>query len=334
MANARQGIALCSLCLALTHVAYAQDAATVAEGLFREGVELLHKGEIDQACTKLSESQRLDPSSGTLLNLGDCHEKQGKFASAWGDFLAAQRLAKSQGRPERADEAQKRAAAVEPKLSRLKIVLTEKLPGTRVKVDEVTLEAGALGSSIPIDPGKHSVVISAPGYSELSLDVTIGAERDAQTLTVPHLERAPVTDGPTTSTPVKSSSARRQSPRQPVDSGSPTFAYVVGGLGVVALGAGTVFAFLARSAYDDAKSECPTRTGCSERAMDLRDKAQTRANFANIGIGAGIVGIGVATVLLVTRPSETKEPNVRSSWSVVPTASRTSASISLGGELF
>ena len=57
--------------------------AACAEALFLKGKELLASGSVDEACSLFSESLRIDPATGTLMNLADCEERQGKFASAW-----------------------------------------------------------------------------------------------------------------------------------------------------------------------------------------------------------------------------------------------------------
>src|SRR5258706_7717246 len=76
-----------------------------AEALFREGRELLAAGKVAEACLKFGESQRQDPSPGTLLNLAACHAKQGKAASAWAEYLAAKRAALTANRSDLAEEA-------------------------------------------------------------------------------------------------------------------------------------------------------------------------------------------------------------------------------------
>lgn len=329
--------------LALTSysaLAAAQSSASVAEGLFREGRALMTQGDYAAACSKLAESQRLDPSAGTLLNLGACQEKQGKVASAWATFLAAQRLARTQNRTNIMEEAAQRASELEPKVSYLKVVLAARVPGIRVKIDDVELESAALDSKIPVDPGERTVVVVAPGHKSVEMKVSVGAERDTQTLNVPKLESEDSTSaGPGASAPEPAGPARpaHTGPRaeEATHRGSPVLAYVVGGVGLAALGVGTAFAFMAKSSYDDAESQCPTRTGCSSAALDQRDKAETRANIANVGIGLGVAGVGVAAVLLLTQPSEPprRESGFRSV-RVSPFVSRGSAGLSLTGATF
>src|SRR5688500_5414952 len=60
-----------------------------AEALFREGKALLQQGKLAEACAKFDASDRLEPSVGTELNAADCHEKNGKVATAWAGFLKA-----------------------------------------------------------------------------------------------------------------------------------------------------------------------------------------------------------------------------------------------------
>jgi hypothetical protein len=299
-ADARTKLAKLMVALSLTvsTTAWSQDKVTIAEGLFRDGRKLMEEGKLDAACPKLAESQRLDPSSGTLLNLADCHARQGRVATAWAEFLAAARLAQAQNRPSRADEARQRAAELEPKVSYLTIVLSEKVAGTSVLLDEVKLDASALDSKIPVDPGDRVVQISAPGYRPLALKVTIG-EADRQTLSVPRLEKAAAGAESPKVAPSDPSLPDRSTPDR-TEAGPPVLAYVVTGAGVVALGVGAAFGLMAKSAYDDAESQCPSHSGCSKAALDARDDADLRANISNVGVGVGVVAIGVGVFLLVT----------------------------------
>jgi hypothetical protein len=286
------------------------------------------------ACAKFAESQRLDPSSGTLLNLARCYNLQGKTATAWAKYLEAGRLARQQNRTAHADEARARAAELEPNLSYLTIVVTGLPNDATIERDDVRLEPGSLGSKLPIDPGPHLVKVRAPGYKDQQVSVTIGVAKDAQTLVVPALTPIPgaapaeLPPAPaTTETPVppaaaaNSAPARREqealSPPAPAPRVGPAFneppprdraashggsaaPWILGGVGVVGIGVGATFGVLALGSYKDADKQCPEHHACSADAMQLRSTADTQAWIANIGVGAGIVGLGIAAVLGVS----------------------------------
>jgi hypothetical protein len=65
----------------LDPAASARDRDPVAaEALFRAGRDALKRGAWAAACSKLAESQTLDPAAGTALNLAVCQEKLGNVA--------------------------------------------------------------------------------------------------------------------------------------------------------------------------------------------------------------------------------------------------------------
>src|SRR5258708_2229506 len=163
------------------------DPAT-ADALFRQGRQLMSEGKVAAACEKFSASQRIDPSSGTLLNLADCHSREGKTATAWAEFLTASRMARTQGDATRSDEASRRARELEPILSHITITVTVRTPGLRLQRDDVTLEDAAIASEIPVDPGQHVVSASAPGFATWSKSIRVGASADRQAIVVPRLE--------------------------------------------------------------------------------------------------------------------------------------------------
>src|ERR1700730_12060632 len=91
-----------------------------AQALSEEGRRLMAAGDYASACPKLSESAALDPGSGTALSLASCYEKSNKLASAWETL---QRSAAA-GRSDRVAAAKKKAAALEPRLSRMTIAVS------------------------------------------------------------------------------------------------------------------------------------------------------------------------------------------------------------------
>src|SRR5258705_13207662 len=75
--------------------------SAVAQALFDQAKQLLADGRTAEACPKLEESQRLEPRSGTLINLARCYEQLGRLASAWSKYIEAATSAKASGNTER-----------------------------------------------------------------------------------------------------------------------------------------------------------------------------------------------------------------------------------------
>ncbi len=159
-----------------------------AEALFREGRRDMERRDPAAACKKFAESQRLDPAPGTLLNLAECEEAQGRLASAWTQLRAA--LDQFPARDPRRPLAQRRVQALEPRVPKLTVRLPSDAPaGARVRRDEVELGPASLAIALPVDPGKHLVVLEAPGRASGRLEVTL---QEGQHLDVVALPGAPV----------------------------------------------------------------------------------------------------------------------------------------------
>ena len=308
--------------LLATNRASAQSLA--AEALFNEGRTLMDAGDYVHACPKLAESQRMDPGTGTLLNLGICYQKAGKTASAWGTFKEAAVLARRDNRADRVTYAQEQIALLEPGLSYLTVVVGDatKTIGLAVQVDGAALGEGAWGTAIPTDPGKHHLEATAPGRQAWTTDVELGANGDKQSTVIPALAidaLAPLAQPQEAVKPVE----EKPIAAVPERSSRKTVAYVVGGVGVAALGVGTYFGARALSSWGSRKDHC-TSAGCDAFAVSYGDDAKRYGNFANVGLGIGLVGVGVGTYLLVTAPSSSRI-------SVEPTVARDAMGMSVGG---
>src|SRR5437763_3652209 len=104
-----------------------------AQALFDEAKKLIAAGSYAPACLKLEESQRLDPGIGTLFHLADCHQRIGKTASAWAEFLEVAAQAKTSQQTEREKVARERASALESKLPRVVVNVGHAAPGLEIK---------------------------------------------------------------------------------------------------------------------------------------------------------------------------------------------------------
>lgn len=170
-------IAAVAALAAITAPAVANPAA---EQMFLDGRQLLKDGHLDEACDRFAKSQEIEPRVGTLLNLGDCRERQGKFATAWEVFLAAKTLATQQN-DGRAAEAGKRAEALAPRRAFMTLVVPaeRRVPGLAITRNDVTVPPAEWGTEIPIDPGSYTIVAKAPGYQPVSTKLEVAREGKA-----------------------------------------------------------------------------------------------------------------------------------------------------------
>lgn len=293
------GIALSLSSAAVAHAQTqptAQDQAA-AEGLFSDAKKLMAAGAFAEACPKLEESQRLDPAPGTQFKLGECYEQTGKTASAWALFLDVAAAAKSANMPDREKIARDRAAALEPKLSRLVIVVTSPANGLVVTRDGVTVGSAQWGSGVAVDPGKHPVTATAPGKQ--SWKTTIDVSGEGATVTVPPLLDAPAERPHSDAAPPAETSKGLGTQR--------TFALVAAGVGVVGVGVGSVFGLKDASKLDDAKSLC-TGNACNPAGVALRHDAVSAGNVSTIAFSVGLVALAGAAVLWFTAPNDSSTP--------------------------
>lgn len=110
----RRGEAAIASVLLVAAALPARADSSGAEVLFQEGRALLQDGDLAGACERFEASDRLEASVGTLLNLGDCREQLGETEIAHATFLAAEVLARRLGDEGRAEEAARRAGALQP----------------------------------------------------------------------------------------------------------------------------------------------------------------------------------------------------------------------------
>jgi len=170
--------------------ARAGDTST-AEHLFEEGLGAMKKQDYKAACDAFAGSNEADPSPGTQINLALCNERQGKLASAWGWYRTAAGLAEQRGQKERADLARAEAAKLEPKLHKLVIAIKPPLPeGLTVTRDGATVPSAVIGKEVPVDPGEHTIEVSAKGKQPFRQKVVVPAGPGVDRLEVPALADA------------------------------------------------------------------------------------------------------------------------------------------------
>jgi serine/threonine-protein kinase len=292
----------------LLHGALAHADAASAEALFREGRALIKQGKLDAGCDKLDASEKLESSVGTLLNLGDCREKQGRTATAWAVFRKAEALAKREGNDKkRQREAGRRADKLEGSLAKITIQVgpKSKSDGTQIKRDGETLDPAVWGTAIVVDPGEHTIIAEAPNAKPWQTTVSVG-KGGKRWVVVPTLEPVAVAPTPvpapeTITQPVPAPAVVVERPR-PVTvthtwSTTRGIGVALGVIGLGAIGGGAYYGNRSKDLEDRSNAICPDRECSDSEGLRLNDDAQTAAKRANFFFVGGGVAVAAATVL-------------------------------------
>jgi hypothetical protein len=300
--------------LAAPTVASAQsrDDIARADALFNAAKALSDSGQYADACAKFAESKRLAPGLGVTMYLADCYEHIGRTASAWTEFLAAEGLAKARN-DKRADLAHQHAQALEPKLDRLTIAVAPTVPraGLTILRDGTPVSSEELGLAVPVDPGDHAVLVSAPGHAQRTLTAHVGPDARTATVRIDSLDDtpAPPPTPPPSPAPTEGSPPPApppgEAPSSTDDPGATRRYLGIGamGLGVVGIGLGSVFGILAKNALAASNDgPCNSSDHCNSTGLSDRKDASNKATVSTVLFIAGGVFAAGGVALYFTAP--------------------------------
>jgi hypothetical protein len=317
-----------------------------AEHLFRQAIADLKSGDWSGACGKFRKSMDLDPSVSTLANLAKCSEHDGKLATAWYEYQQALSLLGEmsygpQRRQALRQGIEKEQAALEPRVPKLRIVITPIPTGLELWRDGAVVSLSVVGEPLPVDPGDHEVVARAPGLREERVRVSVesGQQVDATLVLEPDVSGPPPSAaarsaGPTAAATADSTSASPSpsaSPSVPGERGATSgekgsmqrrIAVGVGGVGVVLVGAAGYFGLRTLNLVSEMHDQCRSSGGkCEPAVIETRDRAIT-AQSTGLGLaGAGLFAVGLGVALFVTAPTATSRTgSAPGTWTVTLTS--------------
>jgi hypothetical protein len=171
-----------------------------------------------------------------------------------------------------------------------------------VTMDGAVLATQLDGKPIDIDPGAHifrfvrastanNPANSPPNNPPIEQQIIVHAGEKGRPVTASWVT-------PKAAPPAGSeTSARREAPEVPMERPVPKVAYVLGGVGIVGLGAFTYFGLSGNAKKSSLSSSCSPF--CSDSDVS---GVQTRYLVADIALAVGVVSLATAAVLIVTRP--------------------------------
>lgn len=293
---------LASAAIALS-AATAVGAPGEADKLYVEGVKLLAKGELEKAVERFEKALALERSAPLLFNLGQAQLKLGRLVAAKKSLLEAVALAEKKGPKNIVELASSALGELGDRVPQITIESPKGVSGAKIQLDGAPVMAN--GKGIDVDPGHHEVVVTASGYERLkvSLDLSEGDRERVVPKLVP-VGKGGVEPEPEAVVPEKE---RGSVPVGPL---------VLGGVGVVALGAAGYFYLQVKDLEDERKalwkeSGCPGPTcpnGEPDDAATLREDAESKARLGNIllGVGATAVVAGGVWYYFASRPKKSE----------------------------
>jgi len=279
---------------------------SAAAALFQEGRARMEAGAVSEACARFAESDRLEPAAGTELNLADCYEHEGRLASAWIVFGAAESDARRLGRAAWVTIAKTRAQLLAPRLPRLKLVLAGPEDGAdEVRIDATKLGFTALETPIPVDPGPHEIEAFVRGVRVFHASVTAAVGQESTVTITPSSAPPP---------PLAASAAPAPKPMpapsgdglRSEDSRSRVLPLALLGLGVGGIAVGAITGVVALRENSRANTLCPMPSACGDQdAIEQSNAAHRNALISDVALIAtgALVATGTALLFLHGTPA-------------------------------
>lgn len=272
-------------------LAHAQGDPGRADTLYREAVELFKSGNVKGACAKLDESFTLEPKTQTLFSLAKCRQREGRVATAWLQFNELVKRGEREGDATKLAEYKAKVAELDRLVPRATLKLGAHPEVTDVRLDGKSIPRAEWTAPVPLDPGEHVFVFSGTGKLDGERRVNL-RESETITIDIETLRDARAGGG----TPPEGGGASAST-----KGSSPTLGYILGGVGIAAIGVGTVTGIVAINEKSTADDRFNRR---DPSFKDSDDSASSMALVSTIFWVVGLVGVGAGTYLILTHDSK------------------------------
>lgn len=314
--------------LACPEPAAAQTAEELSEAraAFQRGIELEQAKNWAGALKQFREVGQVKMTPQVRYHIALCEENLGKLVAALGGYELALADAESVG--DGVSFKQEVEASISELRARIPKVVIERGQGAEaasIQLDGVALGDSSIGVEVPLDPGPHSLIATAPGYVDYS-DTFEVAEEETRTVTVtleplPPEPQALPDPGPADAG-VSGDSGKKYG----------IYPYILMGTGAAAMATAGVLFFGVRAAdLKELKDECEEVSSdsysCGAAPESEKSELRKRSNrvetlnyVSPILLGAGLAAAGVGATLFyldLNRPSDQARP---SKWRVATAA--------------
>ena len=290
---------------------------TAARELFDQGLKLEEKNQWKDALERFRKVAAVKATPAVRFHMGLCLENLGKLVDALNEFERAQSEASadtSTGGQTVVKNSQKHVDELRERIPRVTIQVPDGAKDVAITIDGSSVSAAVIGTAIPLDPGTHVVHVTATGKTPFDKQFDL-VEKGAPTIVDVVLGDAPVATDPTTTDTTTTSTTTADTP-PPSKGGAGPWPWIIGGIGVAALGGAAVMYAKRSSTISQLDDTCGAdRSRCPQSKSDIADSGKTYTTVGNVLLGVGGAAVITAVVLLIVAPSssagETKSAAIK-----------------------
>jgi PEGA domain len=196
---ATSALSAASLCHAQA-VSSAPSPAQVAEArsLFQSGIRLVEQERWGEALEYFRRSRAIAARPSTVFNIGSVLVRLGRMAEAIETLEEFVRI--SDARQNATERAEAQRLLVDARAARVSFALSTNVADARVFVDGALVEGAGAERALQLDPGSHTVRITAEGHEEQSFSISFlpGQQQARAVVLRPMPTRINLTVTPTT----------------------------------------------------------------------------------------------------------------------------------------
>jgi hypothetical protein len=272
---------------------------TLARELARHGAEAFDQKDYSTALDQFDRAEALFHAPSISVMRARSLAGLGRLVEALDAYEATKRVPLGDNAPsafrDAVADAEREGEDLRKRIPRLTVRarLDNGDPGElRVLLDGKALPDALLNVERPIDPGRHEIVAQAPGHAPVTRLATL-TEGDRVTMEIV-LSAAPggaVADA---------KRAPAEAVQAPADrsGGRALWGWTLAGVGVAAIGVGTVTGVMALGKKSSLDSEC--RPGCPPSAASEIDSFRTNRTVSYLGLSLGVASLGVGGYFLLS----------------------------------
>jgi hypothetical protein len=311
------GLGLVATVLHIRPVRAAEPSAAdrdTSRSLYAQGMEALDKHDYASAERACGGAYALVKVSTAATCYGRALEGLGKLIEARDVFVEATHIPARQDEPAVLSSAREAARTEADVLAKRIPTVTLALSGApetaplQVVLDGAVVKSETARLPRKVNPGRHTLTVSSPGFGPATADVSIAEGEDRRVEVLLHASSEGPESRATVAPPPNDARDVGGIVPASASSSSKVPAFIAFGVGAAGLVVGSIFGAMALSDANGLKGVPGCPASCPSSAQSKIDSLHRDQWASDVGLGVGIVGLAVGAVLFLTSHAPEEPP--------------------------